>query len=144
MLLTLSEAHVKQGKLDDALQAAQDASAIFRALDDTWQHAAAAQYQVAYVLAMLREYKQAMDEARLGRDFFYKAEDPVGEGVAVMQAAMIQAAVGNLEEAMKTAQEGRQIFESAPDLVGREKPIQTFRSSFQTCRKSLKTHQTRN
>jgi len=112
LLLTMSEAYTKMGKLDDALLAAQDSSTIFRALDDSWSYAAMAQFQVAYGYSMLGEFKHALEEAQLGRDFFYKGNDTVGEGVALMQVASIQAAEGSIDDALATVKEGRDLYES--------------------------------
>jgi tetratricopeptide (TPR) repeat protein len=124
LLLRFSTAHGQGGDEEEALQAAEDALAIWEASEeDCSEEAACARYQVAQLLLPRFDPKDTMKEVSMARCFFSHARDSYREAHLLLFIANVTLLGGDVEEAIKTLHVAKDTFREAGDSRGEARAL---------------------
>lgn len=119
LLLRRSSLEVCQCNDNSALQAAEDAIALWESSeDDKTEEVACAQFFAVPILLRMFDPKDAMKEASKVRAFFAGAGDKYREAVTLVSIATVTYTSGQIDEALTTLQYARDLFREAADPRG--------------------------
>eukprot|EP00930_Biecheleria_cincta_P046981 TRINITY_DN32497_c0_g1_i1.p1 TRINITY_DN32497_c0_g1~~TRINITY_DN32497_c0_g1_i1.p1 ORF type:complete len:865 (+),score=208.52 TRINITY_DN32497_c0_g1_i1:80-2674(+) len=124
LLLRFSTAHGHDGDEEEALQAAEDALAIWEASEeDCSEEVACARYRIAQLLLPRFDPKDTMKEVSMARSFFSHAQDSYREAHLLLFIANVTLLGGDVNEAAKTLHVAKETFREAEDPRGEARAL---------------------
>lgn len=126
MSLTLSKVYCDLKQKDNALQAAEDALALYQGLDNMEDLQAICCYTLSYISVLMGDFKKALQSANKCRDMFSKLGDRAKEAHGMLQAASIHGMDSNAAEGIRVASSAREIFLDIEDPRGEAMALHTL------------------